>query len=370
MTKVCILTTAHPLSDTRIFHKEAKSLVKMGYDVTLVVQHSHNEIIDGIKIVALSKPRNRIQRMTKTVWQAYLISRNVDADIYHFHDPELIAVGLLLKLHRKRVIYDVHEDVPRQVLDKYYLPFFIRRPVSLVMGVTEWIAAQAFEATIPATPSIAKRFPVQKTYTIRNYPIRDELVQTAQVTYTKRPPTFAYVGVIAVIRGAVEMVNALDHLADFPNVRLHLAGNCSPVILVKTLETLPGWQSVIYHGPISRQQVGRLLSEVRVGLVTLHPTPSYLESYPVKMLEYMSAGLPVIASDFPLWRNIVNSAGCGLLVDPLNPNAIADAMRWMLEHPDKAEAMGMSGRNAVEQLYNWDTEVIKLSRLYKTLQKL
>lgn len=101
MTKVSILTSVHPLFDTRIFHKEAKSLAKAGYDVTPIAQHDKEEVVDGIRIVPLPKAKDRIVRMTKTVWQTYRKAFKIDADIYHFHDPELIPIGLMLKLLKK-----------------------------------------------------------------------------------------------------------------------------------------------------------------------------------------------------------------------------------------------------------------------------
>ena len=116
--KVCILTSVHPPFDVRIFHKEAKSLVKAGYDVTLIAQHDKEEIVDGVKIVNLHKPRNRIERMTKTVWSAYRKAVQVDADIYHFHDPELMPIALRLRKRGKRVIYDIHEDTRLQIILK------------------------------------------------------------------------------------------------------------------------------------------------------------------------------------------------------------------------------------------------------------
>ena len=116
--KVCILTSVHPPFDIRIFHKEAKSLARAGYDITLIAQHDKEEIVEGIRIVSLPKPKNRIDRMTRTVWSAYRKAIKIDADIYHFHDSELIPIGLLLKLRGKRVIYDVHEDFPASILCK------------------------------------------------------------------------------------------------------------------------------------------------------------------------------------------------------------------------------------------------------------
>ena len=365
--KVCMLTSVHPPFDVRIFHKEAKSLVKAGYDVTLIAQHDKEEIVDGVKIINLQKPSNRIERMTKTVWSAYRKAVELDCDLYHLHDPELLLIGIMLKCKGKKVIYDVHEDVPKQTLSKDYLPVMIRQPLAWTIGAVEWIGAKILDAIVPATPKIAERFPPFRTMTIQNFPIINELVNVTPVPYQKRTATFVYVGGIASIRGAKEMVRALEYFKDGSSIRLSLAGDFSPNILYDELKILPEWQFVDYHGHVSREQVASLLNSARAGLVLFHPEPNHIDAQPNKLFEYMSAGLPVIASDFPLWRRIIDGAGCGLLVDPMNPEAIATAMRWILEHPAEAEEMGKRGRSAVERVYNWESEAAKLKGMYKKL---
>jgi len=130
---------------------------------------------------------------------------------------------------------------------------------------------------------------------------------------------------------------------------------------------MPGWGRVEFLGWQSREQVAALLGRVRAGLVLLHPTLNYYDALPVKLFEYMSAGVPVIASDFPLWRKIVERAGCGLVADPLDPHAIASAIEWLLTHPDEAEAMGKRGQEAVHKLYNWEIESKKLRVFYEKI---
>lgn len=364
-TSVCILTTVHSPFDVRIFHKQAKSLFRAGYDVTLVAQHDKDEVVDGVKILALKKPRNRLERIIKTTSEAYRKALLVDSDIYHFHDPELIFAGLTLKALGSRVIYDVHEDVPGQTLSKYYLPVVIRKPLARIITIGEKIGARSFDAVIAATPKIAEHFPNHKTVTVQNFPIINELVDTRQTPYLLRQNSFVYVGGIAKIRGIVEMLRALELISDVKDVRLHLAGDFSPDKLGDELKVLQGWQFVDYHGLIPRQKMSHLLSCSRAGLVLFQPLPNHIDAQPNKLFEYMSVGLPVIASDFPLWRQIIDGVGCGLCVDPLDPAAIAAAMRWILEHPAEAEEMGKRGRNAVEQIYNWDIESVKLLNCYK-----
>lgn len=367
LKQICHLTSVHPPFDTRVFHKECRSLAEAGYQVTLVAPHSHSETIQQVQIVAVPKPVRRLRRMTATTFQVYRHARRLNADLYHFHDPELIPVGLLLRAHGHKVIYDIHEDMPRNIMSKYWLPSVIRRPTAWIMSAVEQIGAQVFDAIVPATPGIAERFPAHKTMVVQNFPILSELATPALPPYRQRVPAFAYVGSIAETRGAREMIQAMDHLNKSTQARLELAGNYSPAILETELQALPGCDRVNFHGFASRPQVAKLLGGVRAGLVVLHPTRCYPESYPVKMFEYMAVGLPVIASDFPLWRQIIEAAGCGLLVDPLAPEAIAAAMQWILDNPEEAEVMGRRGRKAVEQTYNWEKESVKLLALYGRL---
>ena len=367
--KIAHITNVHPRGDTRIRIREAGSVTDvLGEPVALLVQDGRGDCLeqDGkTRIIDTGrKPSGRLARMTLGVYRMWRAVRSLRPRLVHFHDPELIPLGLLLKCSGHRVVYDVHEDLPRQVLTKYWLPVFARHPVSWTVSVLEWLSARVFDAVVAATPEIAGRFPPRKTVTVRNFPILDELVRAEVVPYRERPAQFAYIGGLSRERGVCEMVEALMLIG---NARLSLAGAFQPAGLQTEIEAFPGWRQVTFAGWANRIQVAGLLCSARAGLVVLHPTRRYLDAWPTKMFEYMSVGLPVIVSDFPLWRSIVEDAGCGLLVDPLDTKAIADSMQWVLDHPDEAEAMGRRGRVAVEKHYNWETEAEKLTALYKKL---
>jgi len=369
---VCILTTVHPRSDTRIFVKEATALAADGTsEVLMLVQDGLGSVRDSahdVNVVDVGwPPRNRLARMTLGPWRMWRAVRTAAPDVAHFHDPELIPVGLALKLSGVRVIYDVHEDVPRQILDKYWIPVRLRQPIAWAVGTLEWVAARFFDAIVPATPKIAERFPACKTVVVQNFPLLTEFATPNPLPYADRPPAFAYVGGVTVYRGAREMIQAVGLVPETSKCRVELAGGFAPADLQDELEQLFGWARVRFHGWASRSDVAKILGGVRGGLVVLHPIRNHLDAYPVKMFEYMAAGLPVIASDFPLWRKIIEGAGCGLLVNPRDPKAIADAMQWILSNPDQAKTMGERGRRAVEETYNWDHEAKKLIRLYETL---
>ncbi len=367
-TKVAQLTSVHPAFDNRIFHKTCRTLAEAGYDVVLIAPGGPDEVVDGVRLRAVEAPRRRLDRWTRTIWQVYRAAREEDAAVYHFHDPELIPIGLLLKLRTgKRVIYDVHEDVPLTILSKPWLPPFVRRIVAACAWVGETVAARLLDAIVTATPSIGKKFPPEKTAVVQNYPLRRELVEVGGQPYAQRAALLAYVGYFTATRGARELVRALSLLPPALDGRFILGGICRPPELEEELRQSPGGARMEFPGWQSRDAVKELLSNARLGIVTLLPIPQYLESQPTKLFEYMAAGIPVVASDFPGWRQVVDGVGCGLLVDPTSPQDIARAIEWLLEHPAEAEAMGQRGQQAVRTRYNWDHEAATLLSLYGRL---
>lgn len=365
--KICHITSVHPYNDVRIFLKEC-SIISKDFETHLVAPDAPNGIENRVEIHNVKKSyKGRISRMTETVWAVYKKACFINADLYHFHDSELIPVGLLLKLFGKKVIYDVHEDLPRQILSKNWIPKVLRRIISKMAASFEFIGSMAFDGIVAATPPIALRFPKGKTIVVQNYPMINELVCIQEIPYLHRNPVVVYIGGIAIIRGAKEIISALSYIPESMGIRLKLAGNFSPPVFEQELKKTPGWEKTEYVGWQSREGIKELLKEAKVGLVTLHPVPNYIDSYPVKLFEYMAAGIPVIASDFPLWRDIIEGIGCGLLVNPLDTQDIAKAIQWVFEHPDEAEAMGKRGREAVQIRYNWEDEANKLLAFYKEI---
>ena len=366
--KIVHLSTVHPVQDTRILYKEVWSLAVNNFEVMLAAQcKKTQESFEGIKILCLPTPKNRFSRFFGSAYRACKLSLRERADVYHFHDPELIPVGLLLRVMGKKVVYDVHEDLPRQILSKHWIPSMFRGLVSKTAAITEWIAAKFMSGIVAATPAIAKRFPLHKTVVVQNFPLLSEFDDADGIPYQERPMQIAYIGGITSIRGAEEMVRAMEYLPLRLEARLILAGVFSPPELQGKVSSLPGWKHVEYLGWQDRSGVYRVLASARVGVHVVHPIDNYKEGYPTKVFEYMAAGVPVVVSDFPLFREIVERTGAGLTVDPMDPKAIASAVRWLLENPDEAEKMGKRGREVVLKKYNWEREAQRLIGLYQRL---
>jgi glycosyltransferase involved in cell wall biosynthesis len=365
--KIVHLTSAHPARDPRIFHKECCSLAHAGFEVVLVAQHEHDEVADGVAIRALPKPAGRLERMTRGVWRACREALRENAEVFQFHDPELLPVGLFLAMCGKKVVSDVHEDVPRQILSKFYLPSWFRRPLAWALEKTENFSAQHFAAVITATPAIAQRFATRNcnTIIIRNYPPL-ALPAANVMPWSERPLSVVYAGLISRERGIVEMVRAMAMLPAQIPARLLLAGRFVNQALFHEVCRLPGWEKVDYVGVIDQTQVLELLGRARIGLLVLHPEPNYVNSLPIKLFEYMAAGLPVLASRFPVWEEIIEAANCGVLVDPLRPSVIAEAIETLLCSP-QGPTLGSRGRAAVADHFNWEQESQQLIALYDRL---
>jgi glycosyltransferase involved in cell wall biosynthesis len=231
----------------------------------------------------------------------------------------------------------------------------------------EWIGGRVFNGIVTATPKIASRFPRPKTVTIQNFPIHNEWVSLPILPFTEREPHVIYSGNITAARGVREMVTAMELLPKKLKARLKLLGTFVPEALKTEMKGTAGWKQVDFHEWMPRTQLGTFTTRMCAGLVLFHPLRNHVEAQPNKIFEYMSAGIPLIVSNFPLWRELVETHRCGLLVDPKDPEAIAKAITFILENREEAEAMGRRGRTAVEESFNWNVESRNLLGLYERL---
>ncbi|MDH4992787.1 glycosyltransferase family 4 protein [Aquamicrobium lusatiense] len=364
--KVSHLTSAHPRYDTRIFLKMCRSLGAIGYDVTLIVADGKGEEHkEGVHVLDVGKSGGRLDRMTGATRRVLEAALELDADLYHLHDPELLPVGLKLKRRGKRVIFDAHEDLPKQILSKPYLHPVARRPISMAMSVFERFACSRLDHVVAATPVIRDKFAALgiRSTDINNFPMLGEL--DGAVPWEQKEREVCYVGGITAIRGIREVIAAMGLCRS--RARLNLGGGFPESRVKADVEKMPGWAAVNELGFLSREAVRETLGRSVAGIVTFLPMPNHIDAQPNKMFEYMSAGLPLIASDFPLWREIVEGNDCGVCVDPADPAAIAEAIDRLVENPDLARRMGENGQRAVNERYNWAIEEKKLLALYDTV---
>lgn len=372
LAKVCILSSVHSALDVRVFHKEARTLAHAGYDVTLIAQHDRDETVDGVKIIGLPKPKNRFQRMMCLTLKVFRLALKQKADVYHFHPPELLPIGILLKLFtRKKVIYDVHEDWPHEIRTREWIVPLLREIIAGIFGVFEKLGARLMDGIILAGEAVRNPMVRGRTIVIHNYAILEysqELDKATEREYRDNNNyTLIYVGGLVGIRGIYEMVKAMEFISEKRGVRLQLLGKFVDRKTENSVRSLEGFSRVELLGWIPYRDIYKHLSRADIGLILFHPLPNHIEAMPNKLFEYMSVGLPIIASNFPLWKEIVEGNECGLTVDPLNPKEIAQAIEYLLDHPELRQKMGENGRRAVLEKYNWENEAKKLLALYQQL---
>ena len=366
MKSICHLSSVHNRYDTRILHKECTSLLKNQVEVNLIVSDSlPDEVYNGVNIISVGAASGKLDRLINAANRVYQKAIELNADVYHFHDPELIPYGLKLKAKGKKVIYDIHEDLPRAILSKDYIPSFLSKPLSFMLEKYENKAAKKFDYLVTATPHIEKRFKRinPNTKAINNYPLLSEM-DTEATSWEKRQNEICYIGSITRIRGLEQVLQAIGILN---GVKFNLAGSFAPASFQKDLEQTAGWKYTEFYGQVDRKELKVILNKSKAGVVTFLPYGNHTNSQPNKLFEYMAQGIPIVASNFDLWKTIIEDFRCGICVNPDNPQEIAKAISTILQDSVNSEKMGINGRNAVLNHFNWDTEEKKLLTVYETL---
>lgn len=360
--RIIHVASTHSATDVRIVERECSSLAKAGYDVGMIVPTLPRDLPKGIRLIPIPPPRSGIGYFLRTLPAIHKAAAALDDEcVIHFHDPDLLPGMLRLASQGRTIVYDAHEDTPRQARAQHWIPRPLRPVAAMLYDRLERKAGIAFESVVVATPTIAARYPTSKTVVVRNFPLVERFVRVAR-PYDSRSNVIVYAGGIAEKRGALEMVAAID-LVRHP-VSLKLIGPLQPKGLISKLEQKGGWARTTSTGWLSPEDVAMAMGDARVGLVVLRPLQQYLDAYPTKLFEYMAAGLPIVASDFPVWRSLIEQFDCALFVDPESPEAIADAITVLLEDPERAAAMGARGQDAAKKNFDWSTEALALTRLY------
>ena len=366
MKKIFHLTSSHTRYDTRIFLKECISISRNGYATYLFVSDDQDdEIINKVSIHNLNIKRYK-SRLLKIIffYKNFLKTiQNSSPVIIHFHDPELLFLGAILKSKGFKIIYDIHENTHLQILEKSYLPKALRGFFSSIFFYLERKISQHFDGIVYATQGI-KNFHLNysgKNQIINNFPLVDEF--NCNVKQRKNSKEIIFVGGINKIRGIIPLIKSIYK----SEIKLNLVGNFLEKDLLKTLERVNGWSNVNYFGYCNRDKINELMARSIVGIVTFLNAPNHVDSQPNKIFEYMSAGLPVIASNFDLWREIIEKNNCGFCVNPTDLNEIKSAIFEILGNPRKAKELGENGRRAIIEKYNWNNEEKKLIKLYGEL---
>jgi len=359
-TRIAHFTTLHPPFDSRIFMKECVSLSQAGYEVFLVVPHTESLEKQGIHVVALPTTTSRLKKLLVTAWQGFFVILKLNVRVVHIHDPELIRFAPLFWLLGKKVIFDSHEYVSKQIESKPLGPLFLRKMIGFVYMCMEQFYI-LFSARVIVTEN-GQILSKNKQAVVRNYPILS-LPQIKKSEQKGEITRFIYCGGLTEIRGIYECIEAISQIE---NTSLTLIGAWDFEAYRQKCMSSNGWAKVTEVGHLPATEVYQHYGNAHVGLAILYPEKNYLDSTPVKVFEYLACGLPVIMSNFAYWEKTFVE-GC-FFVNPFNKQELISAMKQLQSESLRLE-MGRKGNVWVKENCSWENEARTLVQLYKEITK-
>jgi glycosyltransferase involved in cell wall biosynthesis len=359
---ICHITTVHTKDDNRIFYKECKTLFNNGFNICMIVAGENDHFFKGIKIFGLKKHKNRFVRFFKTsIIDVLKTTKKVNADVYHFHDPELIISGLFLKLLGKKVIYDIHENNSASIISKPYLKNkLIKYLLSKTINFLEKFCVRFFDAIVTARPDISEKFNHRKLITLRNFPILENSTHNKELHIKNSKRSVIYVGGMSKIRGIEVLIDAFNEM---PEYNLLLLGPIKEHVIKNKIQLSN--TNVKYLGTVEPFEVFKHINEADIGIVTFLAVPNHVKTLATKPFEYMACGKPMIMSNFNYWKDTFRESS--LYVNPLIKSEIINVTRKLMNDDELYNNMSKLNFNLSKNTYNWDSESKKLIKLYKNL---
>jgi len=372
--KICHLTVTHTATDNRIFKNQCKALFKEGYAVSYIAPNAKNEILDGINIIGVKCKMNPIMRIFDSANKVFKKAIQVDADIYHFHDIELFNCGVKLKKRGKKVIFDSHENWLMYANDIHWLPSFGRKIISRFIKGMYRKHLNCFDAVISVSPNYVAMLEnySKNVYMITNYPKfnSDEEIKFSKDEYLNRENTLFYSGTVDNQEVILNSIFDID-------INYNIAGNFiinaySKGEYRKEISKHPSWHKVKYLGFLTKKELGFAFQEPTIAITLLHYHANV--DYKIgtlgntKFFEYMKYGLPIICTDFKLWKEqIIDKYKCGICVNPDNEQEVKQAIKYLIDNKEIAYQMGQNAQKAFREEFNWNSQEQILLNIYKSL---
>ena len=367
---VCHISNTRKRNNGR-FRKECETLANSGYDVTLLLSKDmeEDEIINKVKVRSIRfNKTGKLAKIFKLQNELYKEALKIDSDIYQIHDVTLLPVGTKLKKQGKKVIMDYNEDYEALMKKHPWIPKSLQSIFGKIYSLYEKNALKKMDSILSVTPHITKRLSEinKNTMEINNFPFIEKKIIN---DYTKENICFA--GSISSVYMHKNIIQAIE---PFSKVTYHIAGITDPNYY-DMLTQLPGWRKVKYYGVVSFDKIKNIYSDSSIGVVIheYHPNTDWKRGTlgNNKLFEYMMMGLPVVCTDFTLWKEIIDEWQCGIYVNPYNISEIQNAIKKILTTPGLAKLMGQNGRKAALEKYNWDNNLAnKYLDVYRKLSRL
>ncbi len=369
MYKVVHISTVHPRRDTRIFYRECVSLSKKGYQVILIVADGlGKENFEEVNIIDIGKSKNRIENFVSGYLKILKILNELKPDLVHFHDAELMIVGKAIQRKGIPVFYDIHENVAAQILDKAHMSRYLRKPFHYIYRIVEKLVINSFHLILAEESYKSIYLSKGKSITVvLNLPEEDSFAQFINEKRTENG--IFYIGGISNERGLDVIIKALHILKKRKvNFFMHYVGAITENDLLK-INIKEIKENIKFYGRMDLIEGYALSKKCKVGLAVLKPIKNYVKSYPTKIFEYMSIKLPVITSNFELYKNVVEKYKSGYCIDPISSEELADKIEILLKDENLVKRMGENGKKVITEKFNSKSEELKLYEIYEDVLK-
>lgn len=362
--KILHITTVHPRRDTRIFYRECVSLKKGGYETYLLVADGlGNEKAEGVHIIDIGKEKSRLENFFKSFGKIIAEIKRLQPKLVHLHDPELILLGRKIQKLGIPVIFDIHENIAVQILDKQYIPKILRRLVSFFYKGIERYCIKNFHLVIAEhSYEDVYRSKGKSLTIILNMPDLDHFIPYQ--TLERHGNEIFYIGGISNDRGLDVTLSALKLLKKKGvSFFMHYLGPISKD-QIANLDITEIQEELKFYGRMDSKEGFEISKRCVVGLSVLKPIKNYIGSYSTKIFEYMAIGLPVITSNFTLYKKVVEKYECGLCIEPSSAKELADGIEKLIQDRGLAQKLGQNGIKTATEKFNWLFEKNKLLELY------
>jgi len=359
------VTSTHRATDGRIFYRECRSLQGAGWDVRIVAHGVPLQPKDGIGFVEFPKSFSRVAVLMKPHTIVRFLD-DLEADVYHFHDPDLLLVAGLLAGRRKKIVYDCHEWYQKVFPYKGYSPL-VASAAAAGLSLIEMLVMPRLSALIAPTDELAALYAkrTKRVYSIRNFAPLEGWELSKDKGNPKRYDLI-HVGTVSLDRlnFMLDIVRTAKRLGR--EITLCLLGVSTGIKQhVDRDDALKGLVEAIERVPETK--VPEFLSKARIGF-NYHPYQSrFIVAIPMKVFEYMRHGLPFVSTALPPLKKLLEDSGAGVLIEENTVNAFIKVIGEILRNGEMMAQMGNKGTRLVRERYNWEAESIKLVTLYESL---
>ena len=366
--KVFIGSSVHPWNDPRVLYKEAVSLAKE-YEVELHITAPFDyKEVDGVKIFGLPQWKTKVDRRRST-WQLMKRVISSDARVFHFHDPELLPLAILTKIFKSvKVIFDFHEQLENKIVKRDWIPIYLRKPLVWIYKFFERLALEIIDGAIGViedqTPTLQK---TRQYAIIKNYPliIQSNGPKKASSGYIH----LGYIGAIVKERRIKKIIEVCGELNNQFSLKLHIIGEIKytkyKMEMNKIIQHYDLNENVKFYGYMSIDEAMKIMQKWEIGFLPLRKKEHFVRSLPVKLFDYMSAGLAIVMPAYPLSKDIILKSNCGVIVDTSDLQDMVAKVKYLLENPNVRREMGQNGLKYAKKHFSWYTQEQKLLSFYK-----